>query len=293
MKVVTLVVLLLTIVSTSTSTTIGAATAAAATAGGAADTKADRIDGAGGGGTPLRERQRQRERQLEEVVEVEEVVVEEERESPCPIEMLDPGNTKCNIEKQDGKVCGYEHVWVGSGCSTSSGELELELDCQPSLTCTCNLFYDEYWACAADGMSSMTTCPDGNGVAVVVSSELRGTICTPEGSIEIIQQQQPQDGGGGVSGGGGGKRVRRDHGDEHHAWEKGVDAPAFIIYRAVLQMQKGYFGQQFKEFDVEQLTATYANTRGAKQPSFSVIIRDSHGETQFKKTRTLTWLFAD
>ena len=64
-------------------------------------------------------------------------------------------------------------------------------------------------------------------------------------------------------------------------------------------MKKGYFGQQFKEFDAEQLTATYANSRGSKHPSFSVIIRDSHGEKQLRmRPRILTyanstWLFDD
>jgi len=89
-------------------------------------------------------------------------------------EMLCPSspdiNGSCDVSTQEGQKCDYQKMY--SGCGTTEEE---ELECIPTVTCTCNALGDETWGCVADAM--MDTCPDGTA-----GSEMRGIDCTPSSS---------------------------------------------------------------------------------------------------------------
>jgi len=89
-------------------------------------------------------------------------------------EMLCPStpdiNGSCDVLTQEGQKCDYQKMY--SGCGTTEEE---QLECIPTLTCTCNALGDETWGCIADAM--MDTCFDGTA-----RSEMGGIDCTPSQS---------------------------------------------------------------------------------------------------------------
>jgi len=79
-------------------------------------------------------------------------------------------NGSCDVLTQEGQKCDYQKMY--SGCGTTEEE---QLECIPTLTCTCNALGDETWGCIADAM--MDTCFDGTA-----RSEMGGIDCTPSQS---------------------------------------------------------------------------------------------------------------
>jgi len=79
-------------------------------------------------------------------------------------------NGSCDVLTQEGQKCDYQKMY--SGCGSTEEE---QLECIPTLTCTCNALGDETWGCIADAM--MDTCFDGTA-----RSEMGGIDCTPSQS---------------------------------------------------------------------------------------------------------------
>lgn len=98
-------------------------------------------------------------------------------QSDCP-DYIIPSEA-CRIDTQDQLTCGFDYFYTG--CS------EAELSCQPTLSCKCNQFGDEAWACRADAMTEFC-----EGATAESTPDLRGRSCT----IEEVDVELLQDGGG-------------------------------------------------------------------------------------------------